>query len=50
MLLNPVKYQYIVIGDNDPSQKLILNNNEFASSSEENLLGVLLGNIVNFDQ
>ena len=43
MVLNPGKCHYIVIGDDDPSHKRILNNNEIASSSEEKLLGILLG-------
>ena len=32
----PGKCHYIVIGDNDPSNKIILNNNQIASSNEEN--------------
>ena len=32
----PGKCHYIVIGDNDPSNKKILNNNQIASSNEEN--------------
>ena len=35
MVLNPSKYHWFVIGDNDPSHKIILNDNEVASSSEE---------------
>ena len=35
ILLNPSKCHCIVIGDNDPSHKIILNDNEIASSSEE---------------
>ena len=31
-----VKCHNIVIGDNDPSNKMILNNNQIASSNEEN--------------
>ena len=42
MVLNPDKCHYIVIGDNDPSIKIIWNNNEIANSNEENLLGILL--------
>ena len=32
---NPGKYHYIVISDDDLSQKLILNNTEIGSSSEK---------------
>ena len=32
MLLNPVKCHYIVIGDDDPTNKIILHNNEIFSS------------------
>ena len=39
----------IVIGDDDPSHKIILNNNEIASSNEEKLLGILLDSKLNFD-
>ena len=49
MVLNPGKCHYIVIGDDDPSHKTILNNNEIASSNEENLLDILLDNKLNFD-
>ena len=35
MVLNPDKCHYIVIGDDGPTQKVILNNNEIASSNEE---------------
>ena len=42
MVLNPGKCHYIVIGNDDPSHKIILNNNEFASSNEEKLLGIFL--------
>ena len=38
-----------MIGDNDPSNKIILSNNEIASSKEENLLGILLNRKFNFD-
>ena len=38
MVLNPGKCHYIVIGDDDPAQKIIFNNNEIASSNEENFL------------
>ena len=36
-LLNPGKYHCIVISDNDPSHKIIFNNNETANSNEKNL-------------
>ena len=49
MMLNPDKCHYIVIGNDDPTQKIILNNNEIASSNEEKLLGILLDNKLNFD-
>ena len=32
MLLNPAQCHYIVIGDDDPTNKIILNNNEIFSS------------------
>ena len=38
-----------MIGDNDPSNKIILSNNEIASSKEENFLGILLNRKFNFD-
>ena len=41
MLLNPGKRHYIVFSDDDPTHKIILNNNEIASSNEEKLLGIL---------
>ena len=41
MILNPGKFHGIVIGDNDPSHKITLNNNEIASSNDEKLLGIL---------
>ena len=49
MVLNPGKCHYIVIGDDDPSQKIILNNNEIASSNEEKLLGIFLDSKLSFD-
>ena len=49
MVLNAGKYHYIVIGDDNLSHKIILNNNEIASSNEEKLLGILLDNKLNFD-
>ena len=42
MVLNPGKCHYILIGYGDPSHKIILNNNEIASSNEEKLLGISL--------
>ena len=48
-VLNPDKCHYIVIGDNEPSHNIILNNNEIASSDEENFLGILLDRKLNFD-
>ena len=41
MVLNPGKCYYIVIGDDDPTHKIILNDNEISSSNEEKLLGIL---------
>ena len=38
MVRKPGKCCYIVIGDDDPFDKIILNNNEIASSNEEKLL------------
>ena len=49
MVLNPGKCRYIVIGDDDPTQKIILNNDEIASSNEEKLLDILLDSKLNFD-
>ena len=49
MVLNPGKCHYIVIGDDDPSHKIILNNNEIASSNEEKLLSILLDSKLNFE-
>ena len=49
MVLNPDKCRFIVIGDDDPNQKIILNNNEIVSSNEEKLLGILLDSKLNFD-
>ena len=48
MVLNPGKCHYIVIGDDDPNQKIILNDNEIASSIEEKLLGILLDSKLDF--
>ena len=36
MVLNPGKCHDIVISDDDPSHKIILNNVEIANSNEEN--------------
>ena len=49
MVLNRGKCHYIVIADDDPSHKIILNSNEIASSNEEKLLGILLDSKLNFD-
>ena len=49
MVLNSGKCDYIAISDDDPSHKIILNNNETASSNEEKLLGILLDSKLNFD-
>ena len=48
MVLNPGKCHYIVIGDDDPSHKIILSN-EISSSNEEKLLGILLDSRLNFN-
>ena len=49
MVLNAGKCHYIVIGDDDPTYKIILNNNEIASSNVEKPLGILLDSKLNFD-
>ena len=49
IVLNPGKNHLIVIGDNDPSHKIILNNHEFTSSNEEKLLGILLDSKLDFE-
>ena len=51
MVLNPGKCHYIVIWDDDTTLKIILNNNEIASSNanEEKFLGILLDSKLNFD-
>ena len=36
MALNPDKCHYIVIGDNDPSHKIILNYNEITVPTKKN--------------
>ena len=43
------KCHYNVIGDDDPTHKIILNNNENTSSDEKKLLGILLDSKLNFD-
>ena len=50
MVLSPGKCYYMVIGDTEPSHKVILNNNKIGSSNEEKLLGILLDIKLNFDQ
>ena len=47
--LKPGKCHYVLISDDDPSHKIILNNNEIASSNKEKLLGIHLDNKLNFD-
>ena len=47
MVLNPGKCHYIVIGGDDPTNKIILNNNEIASSNEKKVLGILLDGKLN---
>ena len=37
MVLNPGRCHHILIGDNEPSHKIILGNNEIANSNEVNL-------------
>ena len=49
IVLNPSKGHYIAIGDDDPSHKIILNNNEIASSNEEKHSGILLHSKLSFD-
>ena len=49
IVLNSDKCHYILIGDDDPAQKIILNNNEIASSNEEKLLSIFLNSKLNFD-
>ena len=49
MVLNPGKCHCVVIGDNDRSRKIILNNNEIANWDEEKLLGNLLESKFDFD-
>ena len=47
--LNAGKCHYIVIGYDDPTHKIICNNNEIASSNVEKLIGILLDSKLNFD-
>ena len=47
MLLNSGKRHDIVIGDSGHYYKIILNNNEIASSNEEKLLGTFLDSKLN---
>ena len=49
MVLNAGKCHQIVIGDNDPTHKIILNNNKIASSNVEKRLGILLDSKLNID-
>ena len=49
MVLNHGQCYYIVIGNNDHVHKIILNNNKFASSNEEKILGILSDSKLNFD-
>ena len=49
MVLNPGKCHYIVIGDDDPSHKIILNNKKIASPNEEKHSGFLLDSKLNFE-
>ena len=49
MVLNPGKCHHIAIGDDDPTHKIILSNNEIASSNKEQFLGILLDSKLNFD-
>ena len=48
MVLNPGKCHYIAIGDDNPSHKMTLHNNEIASSNEEKRSGILLDSKLNF--
>ena len=49
MVLNPGTCYYIAVGDDDPTHKIILNN-EIASSNEEKFLGILLDSKLNFNR
>ena len=48
MTLNPGKFHYMVIDNENLSYKIMLNNNEITGSNEEKLLGKFLGSKVNF--
>ena len=48
IVLNPGKCHDIVIGYNDPSHNIILNNTEIVNSNEEKLLGILLDSKLSF--
>ena len=48
VVLNPGKCHYIEMSDNDPSHKIILNNNEIVTFNEEKILGILLESKLNF--
>ena len=49
MVLNAGKCHYVVIADDHPSHKIILNNNEIATSNGEKILGILLDSKSKFD-
>ena len=49
MVLNPGKCHYTVIIEDDPSHKMILNNNEIASFKQQKLIGILLNSKLNFE-
>ena len=49
MVLNPGTCHYIVIGGDDPTNKIVLNNNEIANSNEKKVLGIVLDGKLNFD-
>ena len=48
LVVNPGKFHYTVMGDDDPSHKIILNDNETASSNAEKRLSILLNSKLNF--
>ena len=48
LVVNPGKFHYTVIGDGDPSHKILVNDNETASSNEEKRLSILLNSKLNF--
>ena len=48
LVVNLGKFHYTVIGDDDPSHKIILNDNETASSNAEKRLSILLNSKLNF--